>query len=96
MRYAELRSRHEQERATARERIAEQQRDGWRRMSERHRRERAAVLSGSWAGRGELMNAARNVLAARQAQEKAALRDQQKLERGALRREHARFPRFKD
>ena len=94
--YMKLRSRHDQERATVRERIAEQQRDGWRRMSERHRHECADVLNGSWEGRGELMNAARSVLAARQAQEKAALRDQQKLERGALSREHARFPRFKD
>ena len=65
-------------------------------MSERHRRERADMLGGSWAGRGELMSAARSVLAARQAQEKAALRDQQKLERAALRREHVRFPSFRD
>jgi hypothetical protein len=94
--YVESRSRHERDRAAARQSIAEQQREGWRRMSERYRRERADILGGSWAGRGELMSAARSVLAARQAQEKAALRDQQKAGRAVLRREHARFPSFRD
>jgi Large polyvalent protein-associated domain 7 len=47
-------------------------------------------------GELSLGSAARSVLAARQAQEKAALRDQQKLERAVLRREHVRFPSFRD
>jgi hypothetical protein len=94
--YVESRSRHERDRVAARQSVAEQQREGWRRMSERHRRERADILGGSWAGRRELMNAARSVLAARQAQEKAALRDQQKARLAFLRRENARFPSFRD
>ena len=42
------------------------------------------------------MNATRSVLAARQAQEKAALRERQQLERAALRREQGRFPSYED
>jgi hypothetical protein len=95
-RYIDERSRHHQEWAAGRERTAEQQRDGWQRMSERHRRERSDILGRSWIDRGELLNATRSVLAARQAQEKAELRDQQKLERAALHKDHRRFPTFRD
>jgi hypothetical protein len=60
------------------------------------RRERDDILSGSWRRRDELLNATRSQLAARQAQEKAELRDQEKLERARLQREQERFPGFKD
>jgi hypothetical protein len=74
--------------------MAERQRDEQRRTAERHRSEREDIFSRSWKGQGDLLNATRSVLAARQAQEKAELRDRQKLEREELRREQ-RCPEFK-
>jgi hypothetical protein len=94
--YAQERARNLEERAATRERARDLQRDEWRRMAERQRRERGDVLKGSWKGRGELLNATRSQLAARQAQDKAELRDQQKLARAALQREQQRFPVFKE
>ncbi len=94
--YAQERARHHEERAENRERVRDQQRDEWRRMTDRQRRERDDILGGSWRGRQELLNATRSQLAARQAQEKAELRDQQKLERVRPQRERERFPDFKE
>jgi hypothetical protein len=94
--YAQERARHHEERTENRERVRDQQRDEWRRMADRQRRERDDILGGSWRGRQELLNATRSQLAARQAQEKAELRDQQKLERVRLQRERERFPDFKE
>ncbi len=65
-------------------------------MVDRHRNERADILGGSWRGKRDLLNATRSVLAARQAQEKAALRERQQLERAALRRETGPFPSYED
>ncbi|MEP6652922.1 MAG: TraI/MobA(P) family conjugative relaxase [Myxococcales bacterium] len=92
--YIGERDRHAAEHAAVRGRIAEHQRDEWRCAAERHRRERAEVFSQPWKGRRDLLNATRSVLAAQQAQEKAALRDRQTLERTELRRVQ-RFPSFK-
>jgi hypothetical protein len=94
--YAQERAHHHEERTENRERVRDQQRDEWRRMADRQRRERDDILGGSWRGRQELLNATRSQLAARQAQEKAELRDQQKLERVRLQRERERFPDFKE
>jgi hypothetical protein len=94
--YAQERARHHEERRESRATVLERQRDDWRRMIDRQRSERVDLLSGSWRGREELLNATRSQLAARQAQEKAELRDQQKLERSRLERERERFPSFKE
>lgn len=94
--YAQERARHHEERRANRERLRNLQREGWRQMVDRQRREREDILSGSWRRREELLNATRSQLAARQAQEKAELRDQQKLERARLPQEQERFPGFKD
>jgi hypothetical protein len=91
--YREERRRHLQERAGRVEK-ASQHRERWRELTERHRNERAKLFRGSWKGKGELLNALRSVVAARQAQEKADLRDRQKLERAALRRDKRRFPSY--
>ncbi len=72
-RYAEERSRHQRERTGQRQRVVEPQRAQWTHLADRHRRERADVVRGSWRGRGALLNATRSVLAARQAREKAEL-----------------------
>jgi MobA/VirD2-like, nuclease domain/Large polyvalent protein-associated domain 7/TraI-like middle domain/RepB DNA-primase C-terminal helical domain len=94
--YAEGRARHLEERAAHRARSRDRQRDEWRRIAARHRRERDDIFNGSWRGRGDLLNATRSQLAAQQAREKADLRDQQKLERARLQQEHARFTGFKE
>jgi hypothetical protein len=92
--YIGERARHATERAVVRDRTAEHQRDEWRLAAERHRRERADLFGRSWNGQVDLLNATRSVLAAQQAQEKAAVRDRQKLEREELRKVE-RFPSFK-
>jgi hypothetical protein len=76
--YIEARRRHYGERGAKREQLREE----GRRMAARHWRERTEIFRGSWKGRGALLNAARSMLAARQAQERAEQRDRQKLERG--------------
>ena len=80
--YTDARRQHYRERSRGRERQMEQQREDRQRMAARHRQERAEIFRGSWKGRGALLNATRNLLAARQAQEKAEQRDRQRLERG--------------
>jgi hypothetical protein len=92
--YAQERARHHEERTARREGLRDRQRDEWRQIADRHRRERGDILKGSWRGHGDLLNATRSQLAARQAREKADLRDQQKLGRTPL--ERGRFPVFKD
>jgi hypothetical protein len=93
--YAQERASHQEARAENRERLRDQQRDEWRRTADRQSRERADILRGLWRGREALLNATRSQLAARQAQEKAELRERQKLERERLQRERERFPGFK-
>jgi hypothetical protein len=90
--YTEERRKHYQERAAGRAQTIDKQREELRRVAERHRQERADIFRGSWKGKGALLNALRSTLAARQAAEKAALRDRQKLERAALRKDKGRFP----
>ncbi len=94
--YAQQRARHDEGRTARREGLRDRQRDEWRQIADRHRHERADIFKGSWRGHGDLLNATRSQLAARQAREKADLRDQQKLERARLRQEYARFPAFKE
>jgi hypothetical protein len=65
-------------------------------MVRRHRNERADIFGGSWRGKRDLLNATRSVLAARQAQEKAAARERQQRERAALRRKMGPFPSYED
>jgi hypothetical protein len=93
--YIEARSRHYGERVANREQSAERQRDR-RSMAARHREERTEISRGSWKGRGDLLNALRSLLAARQAQEKAEQRDRQKLERGELHMDRGRFPSYEE
>jgi hypothetical protein len=54
------------------------------------------MFGGSWKGRGALLNATRSVVAARQAQEKADLKERHKLEREALRQDRGRFPTYEE
>lgn len=79
-----------------RQQMVARQGDQWRQVAERHRRERADIFEGSWRGKGDLLNALRSVTAARQAQEKAELRDQQRLERASLAHERGPFPSYEE
>ncbi len=94
--YLDERREHYRERESRRARATREQRGEWRDLADRHRKERADIFRGSWRGKGDLLNATRSVLAARQAQEKAAVRERQQLERAALRREQGRFPSYED
>jgi hypothetical protein len=94
--YVERRHAHHEERAVRRARTGDQHREEARRLLDRHRQERADIFGGSWKGRGALLNATRSMLAARQAQEKAALHERQKLERAARRRDKERFPSYEE
>jgi hypothetical protein len=90
--YLEQRRQHYEARSD-RARMAERHREEWRELVERQRAERAEILRGSWRGKGDLMNALRSLTAARQAQEKAEIRDRQKMERAAQRE---RFPSYEE
>jgi hypothetical protein len=94
--YLEERRKHHQDRDARRARTTGEQRNKWREMIDRHRNERADILRGSWRGKRDLLNATRSVLAARQAQEKAALRERQQRDRAALGREMGPFPSYED
>jgi hypothetical protein len=92
--YLDARRKHFQEREARRARATGEQSKEWREMVGRQRNERADILRGSWRGKRDLLNATRSVLAARQAQEKAAVRERQQRERAALRREMSPFPSY--
>jgi hypothetical protein len=89
--YAVERHRHYTGKTQQWELLRTQQRDRWKEQLVRHREERQKGLGGNWRGKGLELNALRSMLAARQAQEKAALRERQQLEREILRE---RFPKW--
>ncbi|MEO8211631.1 MAG: TraI/MobA(P) family conjugative relaxase [Myxococcales bacterium] len=92
--YNAARAKYHQDRRERAAHLAKGGRDHWGTLAARHRRERADVLRGSWKGRGDLLNAARSVLAARQAQEKLEMRDSLQREREAGREKLGRFPNY--
>ena len=94
--YLDERRKHYEEREARRARATSEQRKEWRELVDRHRKERADILGGSWRGKGDLLSATRSVVAARQAQEKAAVRERQQLERAVLRREMGSFPSYEE
>jgi len=65
-------------------------------MATRHRQERADIFRGSWKGRGALLSATRNLLAARQVQEKAEQLDRQRLERAVPDKDRGQFPSYEE
>ncbi len=87
---------HYAARTHARRQVGERLQKEWGQMLERQRQERRQALGGNWRGRGELLNAMRSTLAARQAQEKAALRERQQLDRIASRERLRAWPTFEE
>ena len=62
----------------------------------RQKLERAEKLQGSWSGKGAGLNAARSMLAAKHAAEKADLKDLARADRAALRAKFKSFPAFEE
>jgi hypothetical protein len=93
--YLEQRRKHYEDRA-GRGQYRERQAVEWRQLVERQRMERADTFRGSWKGKGEVLDALRSLVAAQQAQEKADLRDRQRLERETVKRDRGRFPSYED
>lgn len=73
-----------------------QQQDERRQLAAEQKARRAAVLAGSWKGKGELRNALQSVLAAEQAAETAALVERHGRERGELRERFRPWPSLED
>jgi hypothetical protein len=94
--YARERRMHYQDRDAARTRLAQRQSEERRRLLERQRAERAEIFRGTWKGRGDLLCAARSIVAARHAQDKAGAQERQELERAALRKEKGRFRSYEE
>ncbi len=94
--YIAARQAHYESKKQDREQLGTRHRDEWGRMVERQRQERGQILGGNWRSKGDLLNALRSTLAARQAQEKAALKERHQLERAAGRERLRPWPRFED
>jgi hypothetical protein len=63
-------------------------------LSTQQKAQRDTLFSGSWKGRGDLLNAMRSVLAAEQAADKATLKERHKQERKQLREQYRPYPDF--
>lgn len=95
-RYTKAREKYRTEKKEASETLRDRQREERGALRLRQKTERDISLSGSWKGRGALLNRRRSVLAARQLGERLDLRDRQKQEMERFRRVFpGRFPNFK-
>ncbi len=94
--YTDARRRHDLERSRGRERRTEHSGrigNAWPLAIGKSEPTSSADLG---RGRGALLNATRNLLAARQAQEKAEQLDRQRLERGELAKDRGLFPSYEE
>lgn len=91
--YAEERRKHYMYKNVFKNKLDIRQEKERKALQERHKRQRQEILSGSWRGCGEALNALRSVLAAQQAAERAALKQKHKRERERWRKI---FPAFSD
>ncbi len=85
---------HYADKTAERERLREQQRLRWEGMLARHGEERREIAGRDWRGRRDPLNAMRSMLAARQAQEKAELKERHEMERAASRERFPAWPPF--
>jgi hypothetical protein len=93
--YAAERQAAYSDRTQQRELLREQQRDRWVDMLTRHREQRER-LAYDWRGKRWELNGLRSMLAARQAQEKAELKERRQAELGTWRERFPRTPPFED
>lgn len=94
--YVVERQRHYAERTRQRDQLRKQHRDQSKDMLDRHREEGRSTFAYDWRGRGADLNGFRSLLAARQAQEKADLRERQQMERETLREQLPRWLLFEE
>jgi hypothetical protein len=94
--YAAEREKHYADRASNREQLREDQHGPWQEMLARQREQRRKCFDRNWRGRRDELNAFRSMPAARQAQEKAALKERQQLEREKVRERFPRWPSFEE
>jgi hypothetical protein len=94
--YVVDRQHHYAKRTHQRDQLREQHRDQSKDMLDRHREERRSTFAYDWRGRGTDLNGFRSLLAARQAQEKAELRERQQMERERLREQLPRWLPFEE
>lgn len=94
--YAVQRHAYYATRQQQREQFGKQHRDAREDMLERHRTERREILAGDWKGKGAAMNALRSLLAARQAQEKAEMKERRERELASWRERFSRCPPFEE
>jgi hypothetical protein len=92
--YAAERKTHFRDKTERREQLREQHLRERESTLGRHRTERRECLELDWRGRGAELNAVRSMLAARQAQEKAEIRERQKVEFARHREQRPRWPTF--
>jgi hypothetical protein len=91
------RQKHYADKMRGRAQLREQHRGHWEEMVARHREQRRkCVLQRDWLGERDALNAFRSMLAARQAQEKEAIRERHRLEREELRERFPRWPKFEE
>lgn len=94
--YAVQRHAHYRGRRQQRELLDKQHRGEREDMLERHRSERREIRMGDWKGKGVAVNALRSLLAARQAQEKAAMKERRERELSGWRERFSPWPSFED
>jgi Relaxase/Mobilisation nuclease domain/Large polyvalent protein-associated domain 7 len=87
---------HFESKTQQREQLRAQQRNRREEMLARHREERRHGLNWDWRGKRLELNTLRSMLAARQAQDKAELRERQQQEREMLHERFARWPTFEE
>lgn len=95
-RYAAERRAHQDSRERDRQLFEGRTRAEWSTLLGRQRQERRQTLTGDWQGKGAALNALRSIVAARQAQEKAAVKERHRRERRQWRERHAPWPAFED
>jgi hypothetical protein len=88
-RYVQERSAHHTAKRQGLQDLATRIRGQWTALDQRHRQQRREILGADWKGSGAALNAVRSLLAARQAGEKASLREEHRRERQSL---SQRFP----
>jgi hypothetical protein len=94
--YAVQRHAHYRGRRQQQELLDKQHRGEREEMLQRHRSERQEIRMGDWKGKGVAVNALRSLLAARQAQEKAAMKERRERQLSGWRERFSRWPSFEE
>lgn len=95
--YAQARAKHVSDRKAAKADLDDRIKQMRDEQYKAHAAERRKALAGDWRGRGQALNALRSIVAARQAKERAELKDRiDTLRKQFVRRHPALFPTFEE